>query len=85
MAHFPHFLGIFFSKNLALLCKTPHGPLTSNSVSEKTNEPFPRTLPDRRMERRKNGRMKGEKDRRMAGQTLIHAKPSQKSIEVKFL
>ena len=85
MAHFPHFLGIFFSKNLALLCKTPHGPLTSYSVSEKTNEPFPRTLPDRRMERQKNGRMKGEKDRRMAGQTLIHAKPSQKSIEVKFL
>ena len=36
----------FLSKNPALPCIT-HGPLTPCRVSEKTNEPIPRKLPDR--------------------------------------
>ena len=40
----------FFSKNQALSHTTPHGPLTPCRVSEKTNEPIPRKLPDRRTE-----------------------------------
>ena len=57
---FVHFcpMGIF-SKNLAL-SHTIYGSLTQCIFSEKTNEPIPRKLTDRR------------KDGRMDGQTLFH-------------
>ena len=40
-----------FSKNLALSCTTPHGPLTPSWVPKKTKEPIPRKLPKRRTDR----------------------------------
>ena len=53
---FSPFLGQFSPpKNLALSRTSPHGPLTPCRVSEKTNEPIPRKVPD--------GRAEGQKDR----------------------
>ena len=50
---FPIFWGKrFFKKNLALPRTTRHGPITPCWVSEKTNEPIPRKLPDWRTEGR---------------------------------
>ena len=50
--YFPHFGGkTLFSKNLALWCTTPHGPLKPCWVPEKTKEPIPRKLPNRRADR----------------------------------
>ena len=45
---FPILGANFFSKNSALSRTTTHGPLIT-WVSEKTNEPIPRKLPDGRM------------------------------------
>ena len=50
----------FFFSKIRLSRTTPHGPLTPYLVSEKTNEPIPRKLPE--------GIIEGQKD----GQTLIH-------------
>ena len=40
-----------FLKHLALLCTTPHGPLTTRRVPGKTKEQIPRKLPNRRTDR----------------------------------
>ena len=48
---FSPFWGKTFSKNLALSCTTPHGPLTPCWVPGKTKEPIPKTLPKRRTDR----------------------------------
>ena len=49
---FSHFWGkTLFSRNLPLSCTTPQGPLTPCSVPEKTKEPIPRKLQNRRTDR----------------------------------
>ena len=58
--HFPHLLGKKIFSKIWLLCTATHWPIKPCQVSEKTNEPIPRKLPD--------GRTEGWKDR----QTLIH-------------
>ena len=59
LTHFPNFWDNFFRK-IRFSCTTIHRPLTPCWVSEKTNQPIPRKLP--------NGRTEGQKD----GQTPIH-------------
>ena len=44
-----------FLKKNPVLSHTTHGSLTPCQVSEKTNEPIPRKLLDRRMEGQKDG------------------------------
>ena len=44
-------MSLWFSKNLALSCTTPHGPLTPSWVPKKTKEPIPRKLPKERTNR----------------------------------
>ena len=49
---FSHFWGkTLFSRNLPLSCTTPQGPLTPCWVPEKTKEPIPRKLQNRRTDR----------------------------------
>ena len=57
LGHFWSFLpdGDFFQK-IRLSRTTIYGPLTTYLVSEKTNEPIPRKLTDRRKEGQKDGR-----------------------------
>ena len=63
---FAPFLGQnFFFLNPALSCTATHKPLTPRWVSEKTNEPIPRKLPDRKTNGRKDQSTEGKKDWRM--------------------
>ena len=59
--------GIFFKKS-TLPNATIYGPVTPCYVSEKTNEPIPRNLTDRR----KDGRKDGWTERWTDGQTLFY-------------
>ena len=60
LTHFPNFWDNLFRRKIRLSCTTIHRPLTTCWVSEKTNQPIPRKLP--------NGRTEGQKD----GQNPIH-------------
>ena len=62
---FTPFLGHFFFLNPALSHTATHKPLTPHWVSEKTNEPIPRKLPDRKTKGRKDQSTEGKKDQRM--------------------
>ena len=57
LGHFWSFMpdGDFFQKNPALSHTAVYGSLTPCYVSEKTNQPIPRKLTDRRMDRLKEG------------------------------
>ena len=52
-------------KNPALSHTATHKPLTPRYISEKTNEPIPRKLPDRKTKGRKDQSTEGKKDQRM--------------------
>ena len=54
--------GIFSKKNRALSRTSPYGSLAPYKVSEKTDLPIPRKLPERTTDGRTDGRKDGQKD-----------------------